>query len=500
MSTELNVIISANTAPLAEAIARAETQLEDSAKRMAEITAKAASGAPQQVAASIKSAEENAAQVAAKAEASAKQAAETQAKQAAALAAQAEREAAATAKRLAAAVAKAAPIPVKEVEKVGTQMAAAVQQAAPKVEKAGVGVAQQMAIGVVKGMAMVGVGKILGGSLLSGMQAINQGKDVGSAMAKAVIDGAKTFPVVGTFVSFFEEIVVGAEREALRLEDVAKQASKIAVDTAKETMLAIRSFTEATAGISDARAASVDPMKALELTDIEATKKDIADVEALKTQAQKDFKAQSDMIRAQGEARGDFDVNYGGADRDRRAESQSTKETKAAKEKLRAILAQIDSEAQERQLQRDRDFDAKEKKIQDASAQSEIDTAKKTADTKQRILEQSEQLYDRFVEGNIQDAERANLAAQKVQQDIIDNQNAAQAQTSKVGRLDEMARSAAGEMIHSGQTAIGQFNFGEQNAGAKALDMATKQVRSLEAIEKATAEQVRLAKEMGGFR
>ena len=90
-------------------------------------------------------------------------------------------------------------------------------------------------------------------------------------------------------------------------------------------------------------------------------------------------------------------------------------------------------------------------------------------------------------------------AAVQAQKDIIDAEKAAQAQIDKVVRVDKLAGEAARSMINSGQTALGQFNFAQQGAGSSAIDMAKKQVASLEKIEAATAEQVRLTKENKGF-
>lgn len=63
-----------------------------------------------------------------------------------------------------------------------------------------------------------------------------------------------------------------------------------------------------------------------------------------------------------------------------------------------------------------------------------------------------------------------------------------------------MAGQAARGMINSGQTALGQFNFAQSGAGNQAITLAQKQVASLEKIEAATAEQVRLTKANGSFR
>ena len=98
----------------------------------------------------------------------------------------------------------------------------------------------------------------------------------------------------------------------------------------------------------------------------------------------------------------------------------------------------------------------------------------------------------------VQQKEKYDAAVQ-AQQDIIDAEKQAQAQIDKIGRVDKMAGEAARGMINSGQTALGQFNFAQAGAGGTALDMAKKQVMSLEKIEAATAEQVRLTKENKGF-
>ena len=90
-------------------------------------------------------------------------------------------------------------------------------------------------------------------------------------------------------------------------------------------------------------------------------------------------------------------------------------------------------------------------------------------------------------------------AAIQAQQDIIDAEKTTQAQIDKIGRVDQMAGQAAQGMISSGQTALGQFNFAQAGAGGTALEMAKKQVASLEKIEAATAEQVNITKKYQGF-
>ena len=90
-------------------------------------------------------------------------------------------------------------------------------------------------------------------------------------------------------------------------------------------------------------------------------------------------------------------------------------------------------------------------------------------------------------------------AAMQAQDDIIKGEQAVQKKVDKAKVFSEAVSSAGQGFINSGQTALGQFNFAQQGAGSSAIDMAKKQVASLEKIEQATAEQVRLTKENKGF-
>ena len=87
----------------------------------------------------------------------------------------------------------------------------------------------------------------------------------------------------------------------------------------------------------------------------------------------------------------------------------------------------------------------------------------------------------------------------QAQEDIIDAEKTVQKKVDKAKVFSDAVSSAGQEFISSGQTALGQFNFAQQGAGSSAIDLAKKQVASLEKIEAATAEQVRLTKENKGF-
>ena len=121
--------------------------------------------------------------------------------------------------------------------------------------------------------------------------------------------------------------------------------------------------------------------------------------------------------------------------------------------------------------------------------------SKAEAEAKKTAMEMGNEMV---ADWKVQQKEKYDAAIQ-AQQDIIDGEKAAQEQIDKIGRVDQLAAQAAQGMIGSGQTALGQFNFAQQGAGSSAIDMAKKQVASLEKIEQATAEQVRLTKENKGF-
>ena len=90
-------------------------------------------------------------------------------------------------------------------------------------------------------------------------------------------------------------------------------------------------------------------------------------------------------------------------------------------------------------------------------------------------------------------------AAMQAQDDIIKGEQAVQKKVDKAKVFSDAVSSAGQEFISSGQTALGQFNFAQQGAGGNAIDLAKKQAASLEKIEQATAEQVRLTRENKGF-
>jgi hypothetical protein len=170
---------------------------------------------------------------------------------------------------------------------------------------------------------------------------------------------------------------------------------------------------------------------------------------------------------------------------------------RAVSEQRQADSAALIEEALAKKLidideERDKKILANKIKVTDDSAA----LAKKAeAENKRNAIETGEEMIELF---KAQQKEKYE-AAMQAQEDIIDAEQAAQAQVDKIGRVDQMAGQAAQGMISSGQTALGQFNFAQAGAGGTAMDLAKKQVESLQKIEDATAEQVRLTKENKGF-
>ena len=74
---------------------------------------------------------------------------------------------------------------------------------------------------MVKGLALGAISNVLGGGILTALQGVNLGKsgeEIGLDVAKGIVDGAKSIPVVGTIVSILDEVVNGANRAIDKLQ------------------------------------------------------------------------------------------------------------------------------------------------------------------------------------------------------------------------------------------------------------------------------------------
>jgi len=333
---------------------------------------------------------------------------------------------------------------------------------------------------------------VLGGGILTALQGVNAGKsgqEIGEDLAKGILDGAKGIPIVGSVVAILDEIVNGAERAAELIAKKVGGAVGKQIDSTKAMMDSLKSFTQGTGDILATTGAGSNPTKMLDVKDQKteaADKKQVDDIVEQEEQRHRDRLA---AINAKFDAQQkstDPDIYRAYSSKERNAEIEK------AREQHQEYLGRIENEASKRDTARQTEYFAA---LKDANAKAAAE--QKTLDEKSQkdAKEMGSQMVADWKE---QQKEKYDAAVQ-AQQDIIDAEKQAQAQIDKIGRVDKLASEAARGMINSGQTALGQFNFAQAGAGGTALDMAKKQVTSLEKIEAATAEQVRLTKENKGF-
>ena len=343
---------------------------------------------------------------------------------------------------------------------------------------------------MIKGLAMGAITTVLGGGILTALKGVNAGKsgqEIGEDLAKGIIDGAKGIPIVGSVVAILDEIVNGAERAAELIANKLSAAIEKRIDSTKTLMDMLKSSAAKTDDIKQATAAGKDPLKMLEE---EKRKTNITDQKEFADEQQAEAQRNSDAVKA---------IESKSAAAGLQGSQFYNREIRQAKIDHLAKMEEIQKGADNRDSARQAKFQASKNEIDKDALKAAEDATNAAAQAQQKAEKESEANYDRFVEGNIADAKRMTEAAIQAQQDIIDAEKTTQAQIDKIGRVDEMAGQAAQGMISSGQTALGQFNFAQQGAGGTALDMAKKQVASLEKIDAATAQMVQLTKENKGF-
>ena len=343
---------------------------------------------------------------------------------------------------------------------------------------------------MIKGLAMGAITTVLGGGILTALKGVNAGKsgqEIGEDLAKGIIDGAKGIPIVGSVVAILDEIVNGAERAAELIANKLSAAIEKRIDSTKTLMDMLKSSAAKTDDIKQATAAGKDPLKMLEE---EKRKTNITDQKEFADEQQAEAQRNSDAVKA---------IESKSAAAGLQGSQFYNREIRQAKIDHLAKMEEIQKGADNRDSARQAKFQASKNEIDKDALKAAEDATNAAAQAQQKAEKESEANYDRFVEGNIADAKRMTEAAIQAQQDIIDAEKTTQAQIDKIGRVDQMAGQAAQGMISSGQTALGQFNFAQAGAGGTALEMAKKQVESLQKIEDATAEQVRLTKENKGF-
>jgi len=359
-------------------------------------------------------------------------------------------------------------------------------------EKAGANFGATFAANLPMMMVATAIAHTVGNGILQAVKDSNAGKsghDIGLGLAKGIVDGAKSLPVVGVVFGILDEMVNGAEVAAQLMAKKISGAIGKQIDSTKAMMDSLKSFAQGTDQIIAKTAAGKDPMKMLTAqADITGQ----AEQEQVNTQKELEQQRHVDKIAA---INSKYDAIQNSADFGV-SRTYSEKKRNDAIEKARAQhrqqLNKIDDESVRRDKARDDEYNAAAKEINEKAAAD-----KKTLDDK--AAADAEKASAALVAIDKKQAKEKFDVAIQAQQDIIDAENQAQAQIDKVGRVDQIAGQAAQGMISSGQTALGQFNFAQQGAGGTALEMAKKQVASLEKIEDATAEQVRLTKENKGF-
>ncbi len=345
---------------------------------------------------------------------------------------------------------------------------------------------------MVKGLAMGAITTVLGGGILTALQGVNAGKsgqEIGEDLAKGILDGAKGIPIVGSVVAILDEIVNGAERAAELIAKKVGGALEKQINSTKAMMDSLKSFQKETDDLIAKNAAGKDPMQ---ISNLQADKEGQADQEKYLASRELEQQRHVDKIAAinaefdKMENSKEFAVSRTYSDKKRNTAIEG------ARAQHRQVLNKMDDEAARRDAARSNQESAKDKEINEKAAAD-----KKTLDDK--AAEDAIKAAAAAIEADKKQAKEKIEAAIQAQKDIIDGEKAAQAQIDKIGRVDQIAGQAAQGMISSGQTALGQFNFAQQGAGGTAMDMAKKQVASLEKIEDATAKMVELTRENKGF-
>ena len=386
-------------------------------------------------------------------------------------------------------------------------------------EKAGANFGAAFAANLPMMMVATAIAHTVGKGVLEAVKGANAGKsgeEIGLGLAQGIVDGAKSLPVVGVVVSILDEMINGMDRLAEAAHDraaaVANSFRQAFSDIAKSSETTLQAVIRKTQDIS----AKGDPAQQAKLN----TQRTIEEAKAGLKQIEDEKKMLRDKA-ASAEAKA---IQAAVADRDaQRFETMDGNvEGKKNDEKINKILADRRRDAAATRLAAEQSIDKiKVKNVEALNEQILVAEQAGAEDQKQmqqeklaKFAEMQKTAADKAAAVKVAADDKAAAEAKKAdekqnkdkynaamqaQQDIIDANKEAQAQIDKVGRVDQLAGQAAQGMINSGQTALGQFNFAQQGAGGTALDMAKKQVASLEKIEAATAEQVNITKKYQGF-
>ena len=362
-------------------------------------------------------------------------------------------------------------------------------------------------------MVATAMAKTIGGGLLQATKDINAGKsgeEIGIGIAQGIVDGAKSLPVVGVVFGILDEMVNGATRYIEKLNEAVAKAVEKYITSMQSMTQATKDFQKTTREKVEDASVAGSPEKMARLAAARQNEKADQAAEAAKElgrQSLRDLRQKQDdedkanMARMQGEGVSGDVIRALGGEQSRDEEiAQNRKKSESAMRRAAEAVAKndrdIDALVVADKLANQEILNKKLKELKDKSAADDKALSEKTAAENKKNIETT--VAEELAQFKEQQKRKYD-AAMQAQQDIIDANKEAQAQIDKVGRVDQIAGQAAQGMISSGQTALGQFNFAQAGAGGTALEMAKKQVMSLEKIEAATAEQVRLTKENKGF-
>ena len=387
-------------------------------------------------------------------------------------------------------------------------------------EKAAANFGESFAANLPMMMVATAMAKTIGGGLLQAVKDVNAGKsgeDIGLGFAQGIVDGAKSLPVVGVVFGIFDELINGATRYIEKLNEAVSKGVEKYISSMDAMNKATKDFQKtAREKVEDVSVAG-SPEKIARLAVARQNEKAAADAQASKEigqqalrdlRQQQDDKAKAEMAKMvdEGISGDQIRANEGRISRDEEIVKNKEKaegDMKRAAEAVAMNDRKIDDALIAYKLANQEELNKKIKEMNkktaaDSAAASEktaAEAVKAEAEAKKTAMEMGNEMV---ADWKVQQKEKYDAAVQ-AQQDIIDAEKQAQAQISKIGRVDELANQAARGMINSGQTALGQFKFVQPGAGAQAMSLAEKQVASLEKIEAATAEQVRLTKENKAF-
>lgn len=396
-------------------------------------------------------------------------------------------------------------------------------------EKAGANFTESFAANLPMMMVATAIAKTIGGGILQAVKDSNAGKsgeEIGLGLAKGIVDGAKSLPVVGVVVGILDEMINGMDRLAEaahdRAADVGNAFRQAFTDIAKASETTLQAVTRKTEDM----AAKTDPAQQAKL----GTQRTIEDAKAQLQKIEDDkqmlrdnaAKAEAESVKAATESRDaqkfeTFDGNVEGRKNDEKINKELADRKKDAASTRLASEQAINKQSldlvkalNEQILQAEKTgADDQEKILQDkiektAAASEKIAADVKTAADKAKAQEdkaaaEAKEMGNEMVAIFKEQQKEKYDAAMQAQDDIIKGEQAVQKKADKAKVFSDAVSSAGQEFISSGQTALGQFNFAQQGAGSNAIDLAKKQVMSLEKIEAATAEQVRLTRENKGF-